>query len=109
MEKTYTISRFEETGDSLFICINSNHNPVYIEHFFTEDEKLDVKGTITKLVAELEIMDEAYVAPLPRINKLDEVKDIKILSKDIQSAKSFLVAEKEAKEIKDDIQITDSQ
>lgn len=92
--KTYTISRYEEQGDSLFICLNSDNNPVYLEHFFTTEEKLDLEGTIAKLVAELELMDEAYVAPLPRIDKLEEAKALKIEPTKIAEAKTAIVAEK---------------
>jgi len=93
MEK-YNISRFEEQGESLFICINSDNNPVYLEHFFTPDEKLDIPGTIEKLVAELELMDEAYVAPLPRINKIEEAKAITISKAKVAEAKAEIVAER---------------
>jgi len=93
MEK-YNISRFEEQGESLFICLNSTNNPVYLEHFFTPDEKLDIKGTIEKLVAELELMDEAYVAPLPRINKIEEAKAITIDKAKVATKKAEIVAEK---------------
>lgn len=95
---TYTISRFEEQGNSLFICINSNNNSVYLEHYFTEEEKLDTKGTITKLVAELELMDEAYVAPLPRISRLEEVKNLEIKPEEIAEAKTNIMAERIALE-----------
>lgn len=90
----YTISRYEEQGDSLFICINSKNNPVYIEHFFTAEEKLDKEGTIEGLIAELELMDEAYVAPLQRVSKVEEAQAL-ILSKDkIATKKAAIVAAK---------------
>ena len=92
--KTYTITRYEQTGDSLFICLNSTNNPVYLEHFFTEEEKLDIQGTITKLVAELELKDTEYMAPLPVISKLEEVKNLEIKKEDITNAKNFIVLEK---------------
>ena len=91
---SYNISRFEEQGDSLFICINSENNPVYLEHFFTAEEKLDLKGTIERLVAELELIDEAYVAPLPRINKIEEAKAIEIEPANVQEKKEAIIAEK---------------
>ncbi len=50
--KTYKITRFEENGEQLFICLNSTNNPVYLEHFFTSEEKLDRAGTIERLVAQ---------------------------------------------------------
>lgn len=95
MEKSYSISRFEECGDSLFICLNSTNNPVYLEHFFTSEEKLDQAGTIERLVAELELLDESYVAPLPRINKMEELKKLEIKSENIILNKNAIAAEKE--------------
>lgn len=94
MEKSYTISRFESQGESLFIRLNSTNNPVYLEHFFTEEEKLDKTGTIEKLVAELELMDEAYVAPLPRIDKIEEAKLINVKTANIATKKQAIVAER---------------
>lgn len=95
----YAISRFEEQGDSLFICINSLDKPVYLEHFFTEDEKKDQKGTIEKLVAELEIMNDEYVAPKPMISKLEEVKAIALDGFKITSAKVDFLAKREAEKM----------
>jgi hypothetical protein len=94
---TYKISRFEQTCDQLFICINSGNNPVYLEHFFTADEQLDQAGTIERLVAELELLDEAYVAPLPRVDKLEEALLIPVKAKNITSHKTAIVAERAAK------------
>jgi len=104
--KTYSISRYEQNGEQLFICLNSTNNPVYLEHFFTEDEKLDIEGTITRLVAELEIKDAKYVAPLPTIDKLEEAKDLEIQETDITTAKNLILAEKarlEAEKIQEEI------
>jgi hypothetical protein len=92
--KTYNISRYEECGDSLFICLNSTNNPVYLEHFFNSKEKKDIEGTIAKLVAELELMDEAYVAPEPRINKIEETQAFNIKTTDIATAKTAIIAER---------------
>lgn len=64
-QKKYKISRYEETPTSLFICINSDKS--YVEHVFTSAEMATAsarKATIEKLVAELELKDEAFVAPL---------------------------------------------
>jgi len=94
MEQTYTISRYEEQGDSLFICINSTNNPVYHEHFFTTEEKLDIPRTIERLVAELELKDEAYVAPLPRVSKVEEAKALTIDKTNIATKKAKIVADK---------------
>jgi len=95
MEKSYTISRFEECGDSLFICLNSTNNSVYLEHFFTTEEKLDQAGTIEKLVAELELMDEAYVAPLPVVSKMEEAKLMVIKPTKILMQKEAILVERE--------------
>lgn len=95
----YAISRFEEQGDSLFICINSLDKPVYLEHFFTEDEKKDQKGTIEKLVAELEVMNDGYVAPKPMISKLEEVKAVALDGFKIASAKADFLAKRGAEKM----------
>jgi len=96
----YTISRYEEQGDNLFICINSKNNPVYIEHFFTAEEKLDKEGTIEGLIAELELMDEAYVAPIPVVSKLEEAQALTISKDKIAVKKGFIVStKKKANEI----------
>ena len=103
MEK-YNISRFEQQGESLFICLNSSVKPVYLEHFFTPDEQLDIAGTIEGLVAELELLGEAYVAPLPRIDRLAEAKTLEIKSENIAVKKTAIIAEKvrvEAKRLED--------
>jgi len=93
----YEISRYEEQGESLFICINSTTNPVYHEHFFTAEEKLDIKGTIERLVAELELKAAAYVAPLPRISKVEEAKAFVLDPLKIAKKKAAIIkAKKEA-------------
>ena len=92
--KSYNISRFEETGDSLFIAINSTNNPVYLEHFFTEEEKLDIEGTITRLVAELEIKDSEYVAPSVPVSRLKEVENFMVDEEKVALAKTEILAEK---------------
>jgi len=94
----HVISRYEEQGESLFICINSTNNPVYHEHFFSAEEKLDIKGTIERLVAELELKDEAYVAPLPRISKVEEAKAITLSATKIATKKAAIVKAKADKE-----------
>lgn len=93
--ETYTITRFEEKGNELFICLNSTNNPVYLEHFFDENEKLDVKGTIEKLVAQLEIMDSEYVAPLPVIDKKADLENITIDSKKVALQKTAILEAKQ--------------
>ncbi len=91
----HTITRFEETGEQLFICINHTEKPVYKEHFFTEEEKLDQKGTIERLVAELQVMADEYVEPLPRVDKLAEARAIVLDSKKIATCKAEYIAERE--------------
>jgi len=89
---TYNISRFEQTGEQLFICLNGDHT--YLEHFFTDEEKLDQEGTIARLAAELELKDEAYVSPEPTINKIEDAKKLDIKPTAIASAKTVIIAER---------------
>lgn len=97
---TYKITRFEQNGNQLFICINSEKNPVYLEHFFTEEEKLDEKGTIERLMAELELKEEEYVEPTPTISRIDECCDITFSVKNITQKKLEIIAEKQAELLK---------
>lgn len=94
--KTYKITRFEENGEQLFICLNSTNNPVYLEHFFTSEEKLDRAGTIERLVAQLELLDEQYVASLPTLSKIEELEELEINPANILNCKNKIIAEKEA-------------
>ena len=75
-EITYSVSRYEQTGDQLFIRLESTNNPVYLEHFFTQDEQQDVPGTIEGLVAQLQVLDDNYVAPTPMVSLMDAVSDV---------------------------------
>ena len=62
-QKSYRITRFEETATSLFVCLNSEKTPCIVEHFFTPTERTDdktIKATLERLVAELQIKDDAY-------------------------------------------------
>lgn len=71
-QKKYTVSRFEETATSVFVCLNSTKTPAYIEHFFTSAEMAtakDRKATMERLVAELELKDETYIEPLKVVYK----------------------------------------
>lgn len=95
--KNYNISRFEQTGDQLFICLNSTNNPVYLEHFFTAEEQLDQAGTIERLVAELELLDENYVAPPSKVDKKEEAETFSIKVKNVEKHKTRIVAERVAK------------
>ena len=89
---THSISRYEEQGESLFICINAEHT--YHEHFFTSEEKEDKAGTMERLIAELELKEEAYVAPLPRISKLEEARAIVLDKVKIKEKKNKIIADK---------------
>jgi hypothetical protein len=99
----YKITRYEEKSDALFICVNSLNNPVYIEHFFTEEERVDEQSrivTIENLIAQLEVMDESYVEPEPFIVKVDEVQSLNISTKnitDIKSSKTSYIVKLESK------------
>ena len=80
-EQTYIISRYEQAGDQLFICVTSPQTPNYIEHFFTPDEKIDtttIKSTIAGLIAQLQLSDSLYVPPVPVINRIHRAKKYKI-------------------------------
>lgn len=90
----YKITRFEQKGDELFICINHTEKPVYIEHFFTEEEKQNVEKTIAKLIAELMLKAEEYIETPQVISLLDEVKDLKIDENEIISLKEKIIQEK---------------
>ena len=95
------ISRYEETSTSLFICINSLTKPVYLEHFFTEEEKateLTRKETIEKLAGHLKVMEDEYVAPEQAVSKVAEAKEFTLSAKNITDAKADFIAEKEARE-----------
>lgn len=89
-----TITRYEEKSDALFICINHTEKPVYIEHFFTEEERLDDasrKATIEKLVAELEIKADEYIEPEKFINKTSAIKNIKLDRDKIKKIKAEIL------------------
>ena len=72
-QQTYTVSRYEQTGDQLFIRLESTNNPVYLEHFFTADEQQDIPTTMIDLVAQLQILDDNYVAPIPVVSLMDSI------------------------------------
>lgn len=86
----YSITRFEETGDQLFIRINHDEKPVYIEHFFTEEEKLDQQGTIEGLIAELLLKADDYIEPIQTVSKIEDAKAMKFDAKKIEAAKQKL-------------------
>jgi hypothetical protein len=93
----HTITRYEEKSDQLFICINHTEKPVYVEHFFNEDERKDDesrKATIEKLVAKLEIKADEYVEPEPFVSKVEEAREIKLSDANIASAKTAILEER---------------
>jgi hypothetical protein len=85
------ITRFEQNGEQLFICINSETKPVYLEHFFTEEEKLDQAATIERLMAELSIKEDTYVAPEPVVSLMDTVANIVVDEQNITAIKSEIL------------------
>jgi len=98
----HKITRYEEKSDALFICINHTEKPVYVEHFFTEEERADdtsKKATIERLVAELEIKAEEYVEPEPFVSKVSEAQAIEISPVKVESAKSAILAERLAESV----------
>ena len=91
------ITRYEEKTDSLFICINSDVKPVYIEHFFTEEERATDKSrkeTIERLMAELEIKEEDYIKPEKAVLKVEEARAYVLDNKNIATAKTSILTEK---------------
>ena len=94
MSENYQITRYEEKGESLFIALQSKNKPVYLEHFLTPEEKADIAGTITALAAQLSIMDDDYVAPVPTVSKLDSLDGLVITDAAIQAAKIKIKADK---------------
>lgn len=93
MEK-YNITRYEEKSDALFICINHTEKPVYLEHFFTEEERATEtsrKETIEKLVGQLYVMADEYIEPEKFVNKLDIAQNIKLDNTKILKAKSDFI------------------
>jgi len=94
----YSISRYEEKSDQLFICINHTEKPVYVEHFFSPDERKDEKSkiaTIEKLVAELEIKADEYVEPEAWVDKRDSIKDLKISVEKVATQKALILSSRE--------------
>jgi hypothetical protein len=63
IQQNYTVSRYEQSGMQLFIRLESTNNPVYLEHYFTADEQLDIPTVMIDLVAQLQIIDDNYLAP----------------------------------------------
>ena len=94
--QSFQVSRYEQTGDQLFICLVSTNNPVYLEHFFTAEEQQDIPGTIEGLVAKLQILDENYVAPTPVVSLMDTIGDItsKVNMSKVATKKIALIAER---------------
>lgn len=96
-QKKYTITRYEQKSDALFICINHKNKPVYVEHFFTEAERKDtasITDTVERLVAELYIKADAYNEPEKFVSKLDKAKRIenKTDTVRIKAKKTYLLA-----------------
>jgi len=95
--KNWEVVRYEEKSDALFICINHTEKPVYIEHFFSADERKDeasIIARIEKLVAQLEIMADEYVEPEKFVSKVDVAKAFKLDTKKIADAKAEIISAK---------------
>ena len=96
------ITRYEEKTDSLFICINSDTKPVYLEHYFTEEERateLTRKATIERLMGELKVKEDEYVEPEQAISKLEEARAFQLDSKKIADAKAEFITERLADKV----------
>lgn len=88
----YCISLFEERGTQLLVNIIHPDKPLSIEHYFSEAEKLDQKGTLEKLVAILEVMSDEYIEPVRPVSKIDEVTGITLDDEKIAIAKAEYLA-----------------
>ena len=91
------ITRYEEKTDELFICINSDTKPVYLEHFFTEEERateLTRKATIEKLMGELKVKEDEYVEPEQALLKVEEARAFQLDSKKITDAKTAFMSKR---------------
>ena len=96
------ITRYEEKSNSLFICINSDTKPVYLEHFFTEEERateLTRKATIEKLMGELKVKEDEYVEPEQAVLKVEEARAFQLDSKKITDAKAEFITERLADKV----------
>ena len=93
MAANYQIIRFEERGESLFIAMQSKNKPVFLEHFFTPQEKTDIPGTITGLAAQLSILEDEYVAPVPVVSRLKELEKLVITEAAITAKKIKITAD----------------
>ena len=93
----YDISRYEESYSSLFIRIESTVHPVYIEHFYTDDERKDEDSrtkTLERLAAELDVISDAYVKPEEIFTKVNEAKALKVTRENIDNEKVKILAAK---------------
>ena len=96
------ITRYEEKTDSLFICINSDTKPVYLEHFFTEEERATEstrKVTIEKLMGELKVKEDEYVEPEQALLKVEEARAFQLDSKKITDAKAAFMSKRLADKV----------
>lgn len=106
--KSYTITRYEQTGTNLFICINSTRTPNYMESVFTTtdmDDSVSIKKAIINLVAQLSINDSLYVPPPPplaTIVKLDRAMKYIIDPSAIRIAKRKIRRENDALRLMND-------
>ncbi len=89
----YTITRFERTGDQLFVHIDATAKPVYIEHWFTADEQLNVKGTLEKLIADLSIMADNYQPPPVVTDAKSELSAVVVDMTAVQACKTAQLIE----------------
>jgi hypothetical protein len=89
----YVISRYERTGDKLFMRIDATNKPVYIEHWFTAEEQASnetLQDAITKLVAILSVSWDNYVAPAPVVDCRAELSGINISLQAVEIMKAEL-------------------
>ena len=89
----YEIVRYEEKSDSLFIRLESTVHPVYIEHFFSDDERKDDDSrtkTIERFAAELDLISDAYVKPEDVVYKVYEANSLRVNQENIEAEKASI-------------------
>ena len=90
----YSILRYEEVGDRLFISISGPNT--FIDHYFHQDELKDIKGAIEVLVAELEVKEQEFLPTATNsVNKIKDLDKLVIDSNKVAIIKENLLKEQE--------------
>lgn len=99
--QAFKITRFEQSSDALFICINSAKTPSYVEHFFTDTERKDsieIKKTIEYLIARLRLMDDEYIKPVVFVSNLTKAQKYKFDTLNISKQKIKIMLQKKVRQ-----------